>query len=93
LLNLVKHYGATRLEAACRRAIAIGSPKRRSIKSILEAKLDQHPDLFPAAEKTLCTTPPQHRNVRGADYFRSATTPTTSSGDIEPCLSKPSSIH
>ncbi len=93
LLNLVKHYGATRLEAACRRAIAIGSPKRRSIKSILEAKLDQHPDLFPAAEKTLGNTPPQHSNVRGADYFRSTTTPTTSSGDLDPCLSKPSSIH
>jgi len=91
LLNLVKHYGATRLEAACRRALAIGSPKRRSIKSILEAKLDQHPDLFPASEKTFGTTAPQHSNVRGADYFRSTTT--TSSGDIEPCLSKPPSIH
>ncbi len=90
LLNLVKHYGATRLEAACRRALAIGSPKRKSIKSILEAKLDQHPDLFPASEVT-SITPSQHGNVRGADYFRSTTT--TSSGDIEPCLSKPSSIH
>ena len=90
LLNLVKHYGATRLEAACRRALAIGSPKRKSIKSILEAKLDQHPDLFPASEVT-SITPSQHSNVRGADYFRSTTT--TSSGDIEPCLSKPSSIH
>jgi len=90
LLNLVKHYGATRLEAACRRALAIGSPKRKSNKSILEAKLDQHPDLFPASETT-SMTPSQHSNVRGADYFRSTTT--TSSGDIEPCLSKPSSIH
>ena len=90
LLNLVKHYGPTRLEAACGRALAIGSPKRKSIKSILEAKLDQHPDLFAAAEKTLCTTALQHRNVRGADYFRSTT---TSSGDLEPCSSKPSSIH
>ena len=91
LLNLVKRYSATRLEAACRRALAIGAPKYKSIKSILEAKLDQHPDLFPASEKTLCTTPPQHRNVRGADYFRSTTT--LSSGDIEPCSSKPPSIH
>ena len=78
------------MEAACRRALAIGAPKYKSIKSILEAKLDQHPDLFPASEKPLCTTPPQHRNVRGADYFRSTT---TSSGDIEPCLSKLPSIH
>lgn len=89
LLNLVKHYGPARLEAACARALAIGSPKRKSIKSILEAKLDQHPDLFPAAQNTPCTSTPQHSNVRGADYFRS----TTSSGDIESCSSKPSSIH
>ena len=91
LLNLVKHYGQARVEAACKRALAIGSPKRKSIKSILEAKLDQHPELFPAADKPLCTTPPQHSNVRGADYFRSTTT--TSSGDLEPCSSKPPSIH
>ena len=92
LLNLVKHYGASRLEAACARALAIGSPKRKSIKSILEAKLDQHPDLFPATEKTPCSTPAQHSNVRGADYFRS-TPSTTSPGDLETCLSKPFSIH
>jgi transposase len=89
LLNLAKRYGEARLEAACRRALAIGSPKRKSIKSILEAKLDQHPDLFPASDNTVSTHPPQHSNVRGADYFRS----TTSSGDIEPCSSKPPSIH
>jgi transposase len=89
LLNLVKRYGQARLEAACRRALAIGSPKRKSIKSILEANLDQHPDLFPAPDHTSSTGLPQHSNVRGADYFRS----TTSSGDIEPCLPKPPSIH
>lgn len=89
LLNLVKHYGEARLEAACKRALAIGSPKRKSIKSILEANLDQHPDLFPAPDHTLSTRLPPHSNVRGADYFRS----TTSSGDIEPCSPKPPSIH
>ena len=40
LLNLAKQFGEPRLEAACRRALAIGSPTRKSIKSILEAKLD-----------------------------------------------------
>jgi len=89
LLNLVKRYGEARLEAACKRALAIGSPQRKSIKSILEAKLDQHPDLFPAADNPLSTRLPQHSPVRGADYFRS----TPSSGDIEPCSSKPPSIH
>jgi len=89
LLNLAKRYGEVRLEAACRRALAIGSPQRKSIKSILEANLDQHPDLFPAPDHTLSTRLPQHSNVRGADYFRS----TTSSGDIELCSPKPPSIH
>jgi transposase len=88
LLNLAKHYGEARLEAACKRALAIGSPRRRSIKSILEAKLDQHPELFPA-DNHVATRLPAHSNVRGADYFRS----TPSSGDIEPCSSKPPSIH
>jgi len=88
LLNLVKRYGEARLEAACRRALAIGAPQRKSIKSILEANLDQHPELFPA-DNTLSTRLPAHPNVRGADAFRC----TTSSGDIEPCSSKPPSIH
>ena len=89
LLNLAKQFTAARLEAACRRALAIGSPTRKSIKSILEAKLDAHPELFPATEPPPTTTPPQHGNVRGADYFRSSTSP----GDVEPCLPNPPSIH
>jgi len=88
LLNLAKHCGKERLEAACRRALAIGSPTRKSIKSILDAKLDQHPELFPAAASEASPTPPQHANVRGADYFRS-----TTEGDLEPCSSNPRSIH
>lgn len=90
LLNLVKRYGEARLEAACNRALAIGAPKRKSIKSILEAKLDQHPELFPATENAAPTTPAKHSNVRGAEYFRSTT---TSQGDLDSCSSKPSSIH
>jgi transposase len=88
LLNLAKQFGEPRLEAACRRALAIGSPTRKSIKSILEAKLDAHPDLLPATDHPRATTPLQHGNVRGADYFRS-----TSPGDVEPCSSNPPSIH
>lgn len=87
LLNLAKRCGAERLEAACRRALTIGSPTRKSIQSILDAKLDQHPDLFPPAPQA-SPTPPQHANVRGADYFRA-----TAAGDTEPCSSNPPSIH
>lgn len=92
LLNLVKRYGNARLEAACRRALSIGSPTRKSIKSILESNLDQHPDLFPASHHAPGITASHHSNVRGADYFRSITT-TDTTGELLPCSSKPSSIH
>ena len=54
LLNLVKNYGEDRLEAACRRALTIGSPTRKRIIAILKAKLDQHPDLFPGSRHGGC---------------------------------------
>ena len=94
LLNLAKHYSAGRLEAACRRALAMGSPTRKRIKSILEAKLDQHPELFPtpASEMPAAPPPPVHTNVRGAAYFRTTTDPTLT-GEIETCLFNPPLIH
>ena len=93
LLNLAKRYGDARLEAACRRALAIGSPTRKRIKSILEAKLDQHPELFatPGTEPAVSTVPAAHANVRGAGYFRTALT--TEEGEPDPCSSNPPSIH
>jgi transposase len=91
LLNLAKRYGASRLEAACLRALAIGAPSRKRICSILESKLDQHPELFatPLSDATASSMPPQHANVRGADYFRD----TSTEGDSAPCSSNPPSIH
>ena len=41
LLNLARRYGHTRLEAACHRAVHIGSPSYRSIASILNSGLDR----------------------------------------------------
>jgi hypothetical protein len=95
LLNLSKTYGEERLEAACRRALAIGAPHRKRIIAILKAKLDQHPDLFPAADTAAATATRAHDNVRGADYFRDSTTntETTDEGDDDSCLSNPRSIH
>ena len=89
LLNLVRRYGDTRVEGACHRALAIGSPTRKRIVSILEAKLDQHPDLFPGSTPVAQSTA-AHANLRGRDYFRS--TP-TDEGDSDSCLSSPPSIH
>ena len=96
LLNLAKHYGPARLEAACRRALAIGSPTRKRIKSILDAKLDQHPELFPtpSSENPVSPPPAPHANVRGADFFRrTITTNLTDTGEIELCSSNPPLIH
>jgi transposase len=73
LLNLARSYGEERLEAACRRALSIGSPTRKRILAILEARLDQHPDLFPGPDTASPTASRSHGNVRGADYFRSTT--------------------
>lgn len=97
LLNLSKTYGEERLEAACRRALAIGSPTRKRILAILKAGLDRHPELFPAADTAAATASRTHRNLRGADYFRDPPTMTddtsTDEGDDDSCLSNPHSIH
>jgi transposase len=87
LLSLAKRYSPERLEAACRRALSIGSPTYKRIKSILVAKLDQHPELFATPPETPASPPrAPHANVRGADYFRSTTfTNLTNEGEIEPC--------
>jgi transposase len=66
LLSLARKYGKARLEAACQRALTIGSPTRRSIVSILEAGLDQQP--APAATAAEWQAP-EHENVRGPDYY------------------------
>ena len=64
LLNLTKPYGAPRLEAACARAMALGSPTRKSVLSILEKGLDREP-LAPETSDT----PLPHEHIRGPDYF------------------------
>jgi transposase len=65
LLNLVKRYGPTRLEAACARAVAVGAYTRRSVASILEHGLDAQPP--PAPSPT--TIPLVHENLRGPTYY------------------------
>ena len=64
ILRLAKSYGDARLEAAARRALAIGANSYRSIESILNHRLDEHPPepIEPAA-------PIEHHNIRGSDYY------------------------
>lgn len=66
LMRLGKSYGAVRLEAACRRALAIRGPSYKSVKSILKSGLDQQPP----PESVQGAAPIEHDNVRGADYYR-----------------------
>ena len=93
LLNLAKTYSEQRLEAACRRALTIGAPTGKRIRAILEAKLDQHPDLFTGADTAAPTASRSHDNVRGAEYFRATTQTSTTEGDDGPCSSNPPSMH
>jgi hypothetical protein len=65
VFSLARRYGEARLEAACSRALTIGSLKRKTLQSILEAGLDRHAELFPAEATPL----PAHENVRGSDYY------------------------
>lgn len=66
LLSLAKRYGNARLEAACQRALALGSPTRRSVVSILEKGLEAQP--LPETPPDLSL--PAHGNIRGAAYYQ-----------------------
>ena len=64
LQRLARECGPERLEAACARALSIGSPTYRSVKSILASGLDAQP-LAQTPQASL----PLHDNVRGPDYY------------------------
>ena len=68
--RLGKRYGAERLEAACRRALALEATTYRSVRSILEKGLDRQPLLA----ETQCT-PILHENLRGASYYQAEALP------------------
>jgi transposase len=65
ILSLARGYGPVRLEAACRRGIAIGAMSYRSVTSILKNGLDKAFLPKVAAE----ADPIQHDNIRGGTYF------------------------
>ena len=60
ILRLEKSYGGQRLEAACKRALNIGSKSYRSVASILKHSLP---------EPNIKDQPVTHRNIRGANYY------------------------
>ena len=65
ILRLGKTYSSQRLEAACQRALTIGSTSYKSVESILKHNLDSQP-LPKSAAPSL---PLDHDNLRGPDYF------------------------
>ena len=67
ILRLGKRYSPERLELACARAQAIGSPSYRSVESILTTGLDAQP-----LEKPPCNIV-DHPNIRGAQYYAAHT--------------------
>lgn len=66
VLRLAKSYGDQRLEAACKRAVAIGGTSYRSVESILKHNLDQKPLL----DEAVAIIPISHINIRGAHYYQ-----------------------
>ena len=65
ILRLAKSYDDQRLEAACRRALSIGSTSYKSVASILKYNLDQKP--LPG--QTSAEVAIDHKNIRGARYY------------------------
>ena len=66
LLALAREYGEARLEAASALAVRLGSPTRKSVKSILECGRDQR---HSSAAESLTLELPLHGNVRGPGYY------------------------
>jgi transposase len=66
LLRLGKTYGEPRLDAACRRALVLGTHRVRSVESILKHRLDEQS--IPSTQHSL-DLPTAHDNLRGARYF------------------------
>ena len=65
ILRLGKSYGEQRLEAACGRALLLGSARYKSIESILKHGLDRKS----APEQQELNLPQDHDNLRGPDYY------------------------
>tara|TARA_B100000315_G_C14570477_1_gene585209 strand:- start:863 stop:2437 length:1575 start_codon:yes stop_codon:yes gene_type:complete len=75
VLRLGKSYGNDRLEAACQRAIALGTHRYKSIESILKNGLDQQP--MPTQSELDIpddTVPQDHDNIRGSSYYHQPVT-------------------
>lgn len=65
LLRLGQRYGNERLDAACHRALTLGTCSYKSIESILKHDLDRQPlPNTPTATRAI-----DHGNIRGPEYY------------------------
>lgn len=65
ILRLGKTYTDARLEAACVRALLLGTHRYKSIESILKKGLDSK--VIEATDTP--ELPQQHENIRGSEYY------------------------
>jgi transposase len=66
LQSLATRYGRARLEAACRRANALGMSGYKRLKTMLKAHLEHQTVDSDAPDNG----PPTHENLRGSSYFQ-----------------------
>ena len=67
IIRLGRSYPPERVEAACRRAIALDVCSFRSIKSILKSGKDMEP--LPSTDRNAAPCMSHHSNVRGKIYY------------------------
>jgi transposase len=72
LLSFAKKYSKERLEKACEFALVIGSPRRKSVLSILEKKLDQTGAAKIESPQSRLRSP--HENIRGPEFYEAEET-------------------
>ena len=97
LLSLSKDYGEERLEAACRRALAIGAPRANASRRSSSPNSTSTPT-FPCrrdggAHRVPFARQCARRGLLPSESTMTDETTTTDEGDNDPCLSNPRSIH
>jgi hypothetical protein len=67
IIRLAKSYAPTRVDAACRRALALDVCRYQSIKSILKSGKDL--EALPSDTPAVSPCRAHHQNVRGPEYY------------------------
>jgi transposase len=68
VMRLGKKYGDDRLEASCARALALRSPRYKTVESILKSGADHRP-LVDRHKEPAQLVLPRHDNIRGPEHY------------------------